>query len=51
LKLKNTGAVERAAKSGVLKGVRAEKALAAAAGVRHAIKLAVATKVPIALAN
>ena len=40
--------VERAAKSGVLKGLRAEKALAAAAAVRHAIKLAVATKVPIA---
>lgn len=42
-------AVERAAKSGVLKGLRAEKALAAAAAVRHAIKLAVANKVPIAL--
>jgi imidazolonepropionase-like amidohydrolase len=40
--------VERAAKSGVLKGLRAEKALAAAAAVRHAIKLAVTTKVPIA---
>ena len=40
--------VERAAKSGVLKGLRAEKALAAAAAVRHAIKLAVATKVQIA---
>ena len=40
--------VERAARSGVLKGLRAEKALAAAAAVRHAIKLAVATKVPIA---
>src|SRR6476660_1435099 len=40
--------VERAAKTGVLKGLRAEKALAAAAAVRHAIKLAVATKVPIA---
>jgi imidazolonepropionase-like amidohydrolase len=42
-------AVERAAKSGVLKGLRAEKALTAAAAVRHAIKLAVANKVPIAL--
>jgi imidazolonepropionase-like amidohydrolase len=42
-------AVERAAKSGVLKGLRAEKALAAAAAVRHAIKLAVANKVLIAL--
>jgi imidazolonepropionase-like amidohydrolase len=42
-------AVERAAKSGVLKGLRAEKALAAAAAARHAIKLAVANKIPIAL--
>ncbi len=42
-------AVERAAKSGVLKGLRAEKALAAAAAARHAIKLAVANKVSIAL--
>jgi imidazolonepropionase-like amidohydrolase len=42
-------AVERAAKSGVLKGLRAEKALAAAAAARHGIKLAVANKVPIAL--
>jgi imidazolonepropionase-like amidohydrolase len=41
--------VERAAKTGVLKGLRAEKALAAAAAVRHAIKLAVSNKVPIAL--
>ncbi len=40
--------VERAAKSGVLKGLRAEKALAAAAAVRRAIKLAVANNVPIA---
>src|SRR4029078_6510566 len=38
----------RAAKSGVLKGLRAEKALAAAASVRRAIKLAVANKVLIA---
>ena len=42
-------AVERAAKTGVLKGLRAEKALAAAAAVRHAIKLAVASKISIAL--
>ena len=41
--------VERAAKTGVLKGLRAEKALAAAAAARHGIKLAVATRVPIAL--
>src|SRR5678815_3311296 len=41
--------VERAAKTGVLKGLRAEKALAAAAAARHAIKFAVANKVPIAL--
>ena len=40
--------VERAAKTGVLKGLRAEKALAAAAAVRRAIKLAVANNVPIA---
>ena len=40
--------VERAAKSGVLKGLRADKALAAAAAVRNAIKLAVANQVPIA---
>jgi imidazolonepropionase-like amidohydrolase len=33
----------------VLKGLRAEKALAAAAAARHAIKLAVANKIPIAL--
>jgi imidazolonepropionase-like amidohydrolase len=42
-------AVEKAAKSGVLKGLRAEKALAAAAAVRRGIKLAVANKVQIAL--
>jgi imidazolonepropionase-like amidohydrolase len=41
-------AVERAAKTGVLKGLRAEKALAAAASVRKAIRLAVANKVQIA---
>jgi imidazolonepropionase-like amidohydrolase len=42
-------AVERAAKNGVLKGHRAEKALAAAAAIRKAIKLAVANKIQIAL--
>ncbi len=42
-------AVERAAKSGVLRGARAEKALAAAAAMRKAIKIAVANNVPIAL--
>ena len=42
-------AVERAAKSGVLKGLRAEKALAAAAAMRNAVKIAAANKVPIAL--
>jgi len=41
--------VERAAKNGVLKGLRAEKALAAAAAMRHAIRIAVANKVMIAL--
>ena len=41
--------VERAAKTGVLKGLRAEKALAAAAAVRHSIKLAVTNKLQIAL--
>jgi imidazolonepropionase-like amidohydrolase len=41
--------VERAAKSGVLKGLRAEKALAAATAVRRAIRMAVANKVQIAL--
>jgi imidazolonepropionase-like amidohydrolase len=42
-------AVERAAKTGVLKGLRAEKALAAAAAARHATKIALAKGVPIAL--
>jgi imidazolonepropionase-like amidohydrolase len=42
-------AVEKAAKSGVLKGLRAEKALAAAAAMRRGIKIAVANKVQIAL--
>lgn len=41
-------AVEKFAKSGVLKGLRAEKGLAAAAAMRNAIKLAVANRVPIA---
>lgn len=41
--------VEGFAKSGVLKGLRAEKALAAAAAMRNGIKLAVAHNVPIAL--
>jgi imidazolonepropionase-like amidohydrolase len=42
-------AVEKAAQNGILKGLRAEKALAAAAAMRHGIKLAVANKVRIAL--
>ena len=42
-------AVEKAAKTGVLKGLRAEKALAAASAMRNGIKLAVANKVQIAL--
>lgn len=42
-------AVERAAKNGVLKGLRAEKALAAAAAMRHGIKIAIANHVQIAL--
>ena len=41
--------VERAAKNGVLKGLRAEKALAAAAAIRRSIKMAVANKLQIAL--
>jgi imidazolonepropionase-like amidohydrolase len=41
--------VERAAKSGVLKGLRAEKAFAAAAAIRKSIRMAVANKVQIAL--
>ena len=41
--------VERAAKAGILKGQRAEKALAAAAAMRNGIKIAVANKVQIAL--
>jgi imidazolonepropionase-like amidohydrolase len=42
-------AVEQFAKTGVLKGLRAEKALAAGAQMRKATKLAVANRVPIAL--
>ena len=41
--------VERAAKDGLLKGLRAEKALAAAVAMRHAIRIAVANQVQIAL--
>ena len=42
-------AVERLAKSGVLKGLMAEKALAAAAAMRNGVKKAVKYKVKIAL--
>ena len=42
-------AAEKAAKSGVLKGLRAEKALAAAAAMRNGVKIAVRNGVPIAL--
>jgi imidazolonepropionase-like amidohydrolase len=42
-------AVERAARSGVLRGQRADKGLAAAAAMRNGIKVAVANKVLIAL--
>jgi imidazolonepropionase-like amidohydrolase len=41
--------VEKAAKSGVVKGLRAEKALAAAAAMRRGMKIAVANRVPIAM--
>ncbi|MES2178736.1 MAG: amidohydrolase family protein [Gemmatimonadota bacterium] len=41
--------VENAAKKGRLTGLRAEKAYAAAAGMRNAVKLAVKNNVPIAL--
>jgi imidazolonepropionase-like amidohydrolase len=41
--------VEKAAKSGVLKGQRVDKALAAAAAMRNAIKLAIANHVSIAM--
>ena len=40
--------VERLAKNNILRGLRAEKALAAAAAMRNSLKLAVANKVPIA---
>ena len=42
-------AVEKAAKAGVLKGLRAEKGLAAAAAMRNGVKIAVRDGVPIAL--
>jgi len=42
-------AVEKAAKAGVLKGLRAQKALAAAAAMRNGVKIAVRDGVPIAL--
>ena len=42
-------AVERFAKNGVLKGLRAEKALAAAAAMRNAVRIAKANNVLIAL--
>src|SRR3712207_5527229 len=42
-------AVERAARSGVLRGLRAEKALAAARAMRNGIRVARAHNVPIAL--
>jgi len=42
-------AVERLAKAGTLKGLRAEKALQAAAAMRRATRLAVANKVLVAL--
>ena len=44
-------AVERFAKSGVLTGLRAEKALAAAAAMRNSVQLAMRHKVPIALGS
>ena len=40
---------ENAARSGRLKGLRAEKALAAAAGMRNSVRLALKNNVPIAL--
>lgn len=42
-------AVEKAAKAGVLKGLRAEKALAAAQAMRNGVKIAIKDGVPIAL--
>lgn len=44
-------AAERAAKAGVLQGLRAEKALAAAAAMRRSIRIAARTGVRIALGN
>jgi len=41
--------VEKAAKAGVLKGLRAQKALAAAGSMRNAVHIAVKEGVPIAL--
>jgi imidazolonepropionase-like amidohydrolase len=41
--------VENAAKTGRLKGLRAQKALAAAQSMRNAVKLAIKSNVPIAL--
>ena len=41
--------VENAAKTGRLKGLRAQKALAAAQAIRNSIKLAVRSNIPIAL--
>ncbi|HEX2722867.1 MAG TPA: amidohydrolase family protein, partial [Gemmatimonadaceae bacterium] len=41
--------IEQFVKNGVLKGLRAEKGLAASAAIRKGIKLAIANKVPIAL--
>ena len=40
--------VEKLARNNVLRGLRAEKALAAAAAMRNSLKIAVANKVPIA---
>ncbi|MDB4878301.1 MAG: hypothetical protein JWM41_4747 [Gemmatimonadetes bacterium] len=42
-------AVEKAVKAGMLKGLKAEKGLAAAAAMRNAVKIAVRDGVPIAL--
>jgi imidazolonepropionase-like amidohydrolase len=42
-------AVEQAVKAGMLKGLKAEKGLAAAAAMRNAVKIAVRDGVPIAL--
>jgi imidazolonepropionase-like amidohydrolase len=42
-------AVERAVKAGALKGLRADKGLAAAAAMRNGVKIAVRNGVPIAL--